>query len=449
MEDREGYAPKSILQGILRGGGGPAPEAVLQPFAHQVGGHTRLMMLDSSTLCKPLIQRELQFYLNIPRDMRHFTPRYKGVIQVKQMDSQPILYHPQKGIRQSPSSDEDDSEHDVSSSKRRRHASTSSNSSQEFRVQISSCNEKGLLQREECTVRQHRNDNSTRPSQRHFLLLENVASQFQRPCILDLKMGTRQHGDDATDEKRHRQMAKCAASTSSSLGVRLCGMQVFKAHVSGYVCKDKYYGRRLDEDAFRNALYQFFHDGYCLQVELIERVVGRLCDLRKAVERQHTFRFYSSSLLIVYEGSPPGPRHLMSAKDREDFLFEDETVMMLKDVSGSSADEDSMTGATDDDLSGDGSSMNVASGEDEEDSSLESSSDCPSASWSSSSKSRPKSVYYCREDQVDVRMIDFAHTTHEGFDGDTLVHCGPDNGYLLGLDNLIRLLQEVQCQDAK
>lgn len=51
------------------------------------------------------------------------------------------------------------------------------------------------------------------------MLLENITRQYHLPCILDLKMGTRQHGDDASDEKRHRQMAKCAASTSATLGM--------------------------------------------------------------------------------------------------------------------------------------------------------------------------------------------------------------------------------------
>ena len=44
----------------------------------QVGGHTQFLQLDQSTVCKPLIPRELSFYLNAPPEVRSFTPKYKG-----------------------------------------------------------------------------------------------------------------------------------------------------------------------------------------------------------------------------------------------------------------------------------------------------------------------------------------------------------------------------------
>jgi len=42
-------------------------------------------------------------------------------------------------------------------------------------------------------------------------------------------MGTQYHGDDATSEKRERQIAKVEKSTSKILGVRASGMQVKQA----------------------------------------------------------------------------------------------------------------------------------------------------------------------------------------------------------------------------
>jgi hypothetical protein len=62
--------------------------------------------------------------------------------------------------------------------------------------------------------------------QDNFILMEDLTGRLKHPCVMDVKMGTRQYGLDATYAKKKSQRAKCKKTTSAELGVRVCGMQV-------------------------------------------------------------------------------------------------------------------------------------------------------------------------------------------------------------------------------
>ena len=50
---------------------------------------------------------------------------------------------------------------------------------------------------------------------------------------------------------------------------------------------------------------------------------------------------------------------------------------------------------------------------------------------------------WSKNEPATMKMIDFAHSTFEGFMDDPIVHEGPDSGYITGLDSLITILQSA------
>lgn len=168
--------------------------------------------------------------------------------------------------------------------------------------------------------------------------------------------------------------------------MRFCGSQRYSASTNSFQKLDKYIGRKCDEAGLRDLLRNFFTTSGYLRRDVLVQVMQQVGDLKRRLAKLDQYRFYSSSLLIVYDGLPSYNSRL----DSYDSDGDDNSMDSDKFFSGSSS----------------------------------------------------------KHQLARIKMIDFANVTFPGFLNDTTVHSGPDAGCILGLGNLMNIIDELISEDS-
>uniref|UniRef100_F6ZUQ2 Kinase n=1 Tax=Ciona intestinalis TaxID=7719 RepID=F6ZUQ2_CIOIN len=311
----------------------------LKPFGHQVGGRASILCYNPSTICKPYVSRELYFYHNMPTYLKEFTPDFRGTVNVTFIEeatgylslvhclfccyfvisifqlhknytsgqcrftADPIAYLVISALREN-SSDIISDDMDMltygfgANMSIRSHTSGNRNEMEGESMGLQNpWNTKVMVD----ALTKLRSKNTEDKKKFHtktkrFILLENVTSPYKRPCVLDLKIGTRVR-QDASAAKLARH------ATAIDFGARLSGMQIYSPLRNEFAYLNKYYGHNLTVEGFKRKFVDFFSRGAVSSFRrLVRCTISKLERLREAISKIGNHRFYSCSVLLIYEG---------------------------------------------------------------------------------------------------------------------------------------------------
>jgi len=254
----------------------------INPYEFQVAGHDSILRAVDGRLYKPLKKRELWFYQSLSEShyLRPFLPQFLGCVPFTRKELKQLLEPNFSSLCHSNNSEHEGDNKQLTSSYLSHTTHWNPWALQMHSARLLKFNEPKY----------------------DFIVLQDLTHGYKHPTILDVKIGVRQYGDDATAEKRESQTKKSLSTTSATLGFRICGMQVWETS-QRYRHLHKYEGRLMTRDTAQETLKNFFYNGTRERREILISAIEQLQSLLVTLENhQSQYRFYSTSLLLLYEG---------------------------------------------------------------------------------------------------------------------------------------------------
>lgn len=136
-----------------------------------------------------------------------------------------------------------------------------------------------------------------------FMMIENLTKGMVKPCIVDIKVGAKTYGPDASDDKKVKSDA-AYSGTKIPFGFSVLGMSVYKGEKKeDFKVLTKDFGKQLTKDNIGEFLDMYF-DGSNkseLMTEVKQIFVKKLKEIQQFYSKQKQFHIYGSSVLFVYD----------------------------------------------------------------------------------------------------------------------------------------------------
>ena len=153
------------------------------------------------------------------------------------------------------------------------------------------------------------NSAATSSDGRPYLVLSDMTASYSRPCVLDVKLGTRTFDESASARKQAEELSKYPLQ--AALGFRIAGWKRWTGTGGGdgWEVRDKLWGRSVQPHQMAAALKQFVGVASSSNAadaawrrRVVLELLRQLRQLQRVFEQQTDYRLYASSLLLMYEG---------------------------------------------------------------------------------------------------------------------------------------------------